>query len=100
MTITVDVRNGNVEKAMRVLKRKVMKEKIITTLRDKQYYQKPSFKRREKIKTAKKMIAKIQRERDAIKSKKNLKFLCRLCLIYILLLQAIRKSCRGVDRLG
>jgi len=37
LTITVDVRNGNVEKAMRVLKRKVMKEKIITTLRDKQY---------------------------------------------------------------
>ena len=66
MTITVDVSNGNVEKAMRVLKRKVMKEKIITTLRDKQYYQKPSFKRREKIKTAKKMIAKIQRERDAM----------------------------------
>lgn len=66
MSITVDVRNGNVEKAMRILKRKVQKDGIVQTLRDKQYYQKPSFKRREKIKTAKRMIAKLQKEKDAM----------------------------------
>jgi len=66
LTITVDVRNGNVEKAMRILKRKVQKDGIIQTLRDKQYYQKPSFKRREKIKTAKRMVAKLQKEKDAM----------------------------------
>lgn len=66
MSITVDVRNGNVEKAMRILKRKVQKDGIIQTLRDKQYYQKPSFKRREKIKTAKRMVAKLQKEKDAM----------------------------------
>lgn len=66
MSITVDVRNGNVEKAMRVLKRKVQREGLIQTLRDKQYYQKPSFKRREKMKTAKRMVAKLQKERDAM----------------------------------
>ena len=66
MSITVDVRNGNVEKAMRILKRKVMKEGIIKDLRDKQYYQKPSFKRRERTKTAKRMVAKLQKERDAM----------------------------------
>jgi len=66
LSITVDVRNGNVEKAMRVLKRKVQREGLIQTLRDKQYYQKPSFKRREKMKTAKRMVAKLQKERDAM----------------------------------
>ena len=66
MSITVDVRNGNVEKAMRILKRKVQKDGIVQTLRDKQYYQKPSFKRREKIKTAKRMVAKLQKEKDAM----------------------------------
>jgi small subunit ribosomal protein S21 len=66
LSITVDVRNGNVEKAMRILKRKVQKDGIIQTLRDKQYYQKPSFKRREKIKTAKRMVAKLQKEKDAM----------------------------------
>ena len=66
MSITVDVRNGNVEKAMRILKRKVQKEGLIQTLRDKQYYQKPSFRRREKIKTAKRMVAKLQKEKDAM----------------------------------
>lgn len=66
MSITVDVRNGNVEKAMRILKRKVQKDGIVQTLRDKQYYQKPSFRRREKIKTAKRMVAKLQKEKDAM----------------------------------
>ena len=51
---------------MRILKRKVQKDGIIQTLRDKQYYQKPSFKRREKIKTAKRMVAKLQKEKDAM----------------------------------
>nr|MBC8430239.1 30S ribosomal protein S21 [Pelagibacteraceae bacterium] len=34
MSITVDVRNGNVEQAMRVLKRKVMKEGLVKELRE------------------------------------------------------------------
>ncbi len=42
MSITVEVRGGNLEKAMRVLKKKVMKEGIIKELRARQYYQKPS----------------------------------------------------------
>ena len=66
MSISIEVRNGNVEKAMRILKRKVQKEGLIQTLRDKQYYQKPSFRRREKIKTAKRMVAKLQKEKDAM----------------------------------
>ena len=41
MSITVEVRGGNLEKAMRVLKKKVMKEGIVKEMRARQYYQKP-----------------------------------------------------------
>tara|TARA_Y100001949_G_scaffold43479_1_gene35711 strand:- start:35 stop:244 length:210 start_codon:yes stop_codon:yes gene_type:complete len=50
LTITVEVRKGNLEKAMRVLKKKVAKEGIIKTLKQKQYYIKPSEIKREKKK--------------------------------------------------
>lgn len=51
---TVIVRNNNVEKAIRSLKRKTQKSGLIKELRDRQYYQKPSEKRREAKKAAKK----------------------------------------------
>ena len=64
MTITVEVRKGNLEKAMRVLKKKVQKEGIIKDLRAKQYYEKPSeIKRRKKkegIKNFKKKMKKLE----------------------------------------
>ena len=47
---TIEVRNNNVEKALRVLKKKLLKEGVMKELRDRQYYQKPSFKKREKKK--------------------------------------------------
>ena len=47
MSITVVVRNGNLEKAMRVLKKKVQKEGIVRELKERQYYTKPSEKKRE-----------------------------------------------------
>ena len=50
--IKIDVRNGNLEQAMRVLKKKILKEGIMRTLRDKQYYEKPSAKKRRKKKEA------------------------------------------------
>ena len=50
MGITVEVRKGNLEQAMRVLKRKVQKEGIIKELRLRQYYEKPSAKLRRKKK--------------------------------------------------
>ena len=42
MTIEVTVRNGNVEKAMRVLKKKLLKDGMMRELKERQYYQKPS----------------------------------------------------------
>lgn len=50
MSITVEVRKGNVEQAMRVLKRKVQKEGLIKELRARQSYEKPSAKKRRKKK--------------------------------------------------
>ena len=50
MSITIEVRKGNVEQAMRVLKRKVQKEGIVKELRMRQYFEKPSEKKRRKKK--------------------------------------------------
>ena len=64
MAITVEVRHGNVEKAMRVLKKKVLKAGILKDYRLKQYYRKPSEIKREKkkegIKNFKKKMAKLK----------------------------------------
>ena len=50
MAITVEVRHGNVEKAMRVLKKKLLKAGTLREYREKQYYRKPSEIKREKKK--------------------------------------------------
>ena len=50
MSITIQVRNGNLEQAMRVLKKKVQKEGIIKDYRAKSVYEKPSEKKRRKKK--------------------------------------------------
>ena len=67
MTITVEVRGGNLEKAMRVLKKKVQKEGIVKELKRRQFYMKPSEIKREKkkegIKNVKKKMAKLEKIR-------------------------------------
>ena len=45
MTITVEVRNNNVEKALRVLKKKLQKDGLMKELRMRQHFEKPSLKR-------------------------------------------------------
>ena len=64
MTITVEVRGGNLEKAMRVLKKKGQKAGLVTEARARQYFQKPSEIKREKAKARAKLIAKAQRKND------------------------------------
>ena len=54
----VEVRNGNVEQALRVFKRKVQKEGIIKTLKQNEYYEKPSAKRARKKKKVLKILEK------------------------------------------
>jgi len=64
VAITVEVRGGNLEKAMRVLKKKVQKEGIIKNIRDKKYFSKPSEIKREKAKERAKVIRKMQKSND------------------------------------
>jgi len=45
--LKVVVRNGNVEQAMRVLKKKLMKDGRLKELKERQYYVKPSEDKRE-----------------------------------------------------
>ena len=46
--LQVDVYNNNVDKALRILKKKVKDANLFLDLKKKQYYEKPSKKRREK----------------------------------------------------
>tara|TARA_R110002050_G_scaffold260513_1_gene400097 strand:+ start:788 stop:997 length:210 start_codon:yes stop_codon:yes gene_type:complete len=50
LSIKIDVRNGNLEQAMRVLKKKVLKEGIFRLAKEKSVYEKPSEKKRRKKK--------------------------------------------------
>ena len=50
LSIEIEVRRGNLEQAMRVLKRKVQKEGLVKELKMRQYFEKPSEKKRRKKK--------------------------------------------------
>ena len=67
MSITIQVRNGNLEQALRVLKKKSQKSGILKELKARQYYEKPSEKKRRKKKEGianyKKKQAKLLRTR-------------------------------------
>lgn len=65
MAITVEVRHGNVEKAMRVLKKKLLKAGTLREYREKQYYRKPSEIKREKKKEGIKNYKKAQKLRES-----------------------------------
>ena len=60
----VQVRNNNVEKALRQLKRKIKKSGLLIELKERQYYQKPSEKKRLAKKSGIKRAQKLQRDRD------------------------------------
>ena len=67
MSITIQVRNGNLEQAMRVLKKKVQKDGLLKDLRAKQYYEKPSEKKRRKKKEGIANFKKTQKKLKAIR---------------------------------
>ena len=46
--VTVTVKNGNVDRAMRTLKKKLQKEGLLRELKQKQYFEKPSAKKARK----------------------------------------------------
>ena len=64
MTIEVQVRNNNVEKAIRVLKKKMQKDGLMRELRQRQYDEKPTLKRQRKLKESLRRVAKENRLRE------------------------------------
>ena len=64
--LQVDVYNNNVDKALRILKKKVKDANLFLDLKKKQYYEKPSKKRRERIN-----MAKLRNKYAVEKDKKN-----------------------------
>ena len=59
--IEVIVRDNNVEKASRVLKKKLQKDGLFRELRLRQHYEKPSLKKQRKLKESIRRIAKEKR---------------------------------------
>ena len=64
--IKVDVRNGNLEKAMRVLKKKILKEGLLKEIKQRQYYEKPSEKRVRKAKEMRINFLKNKKKREKL----------------------------------
>lgn len=69
----VDVRHGNIEQALRILKRKVQKEGIIRIVREKEFYEKPTAKRQRKKKSSEKTLRKL-RMNNELPRKRNKRY--------------------------
>ena len=63
---TIIVRNNNVEKALRVLKRKIKKNGLMQELKERQYYKKPSEKKRLAKKRGIARVKKEMKKREAM----------------------------------
>jgi small subunit ribosomal protein S21 len=61
--LKIEVRNNNVEKALRLMKKKMKTSGVFQELKDRQYYQKPSEIKREKAKQRMVNIKKAQKLR-------------------------------------
>ncbi|MBT6072450.1 MAG: 30S ribosomal protein S21 [Euryarchaeota archaeon] len=59
----VRVRNNNVEKAVKILKKKLQKEGLFRELRIREFYEKPSEKKRRRNKDSKNRVAKELRDK-------------------------------------
>tara|TARA_B110000914_G_C15459906_1_gene445312 strand:- start:1079 stop:1279 length:201 start_codon:yes stop_codon:yes gene_type:complete len=59
----VRVRNNNVDKAVKILKKKLQKEGLFRELRIREFYEKPSEKKRRRNKDSKNRVAKELRDK-------------------------------------
>ena len=70
INVSVEPRkNESIERALKRFSRKVKKEKILETVRDRMYYVKPSEAKRKQNKRRKAILDKLKRERDTIQQK-------------------------------
>lgn len=68
MSILIKVRNNDIMGALRILKKKMNDEGVLTDLKKHEYYRSPSLKRREKHKAALKRINKQKAIKEAIEN--------------------------------
>lgn len=61
--LEIKVRDSNVEKALKVLKRKIGKEGVLKELKNRRYYEKPSVKEKRKRAEARKKRNKVKNRR-------------------------------------
>ena len=67
INVSVEPRkNESIERALKRFSRKVKKEKILETVRDRMYYVKPSEAKRKQNKRRKAILDTLTRERDTI----------------------------------
>lgn len=64
MSIEVQVRGGNVMKAMKILKKKLEKDGMFLELRRRMHYEKPSLKRQREHKQNIARCRKLQKEKE------------------------------------
>ena len=55
---------GDAMRAYRKMKKWIKNDRFIEEIKERQYFQKPSFKKREKAKRRKQVLKRLQRERD------------------------------------
>lgn len=68
MSITIEVRNGNVEQAMRVLKKKLLKEGVFKLAKERSRYEKPSDRKTRKKKEG---IANFKKKQKLLRLKRD-----------------------------
>ena len=64
--LEVKVLNNQVEKAIRKLKRKMLREGILKELKQRQFYEKPSAKKRREHKESVRKYRKLMKRREAL----------------------------------
>ena len=66
--MSVIVRNGNVDKALRIFKRRITDDNKLFTYREKEFYEKPSQKRKKKKQSA--VVRERKRQEKFLKERK------------------------------
>ena len=63
--IEVKVKNNNIDKALRILKRKIKEDRLFVILREREFYRKPSdIKREKKAKARLRNKYKVEKEKN------------------------------------
>jgi small subunit ribosomal protein S21 len=62
--MAVVVHENDIEKALKIFKRQIQRQGLLKELKQRSYYEKPSEKRKRKLKAAKRRMAKLSQENN------------------------------------